>query len=80
MADSFTVSGNDHSYIVLRSVKAVVVSNSEASDRLQIHGVAGNDTIDALGLEAGAATPEFDGGGGKRQYRWHSGCRLLVRQ
>src|SRR5262249_4147319 len=63
-ADAIKVAGDPNGVTVSGLHAQVAISHQEPSDQLAIHGLDGNDSIDASALAAGAIALTLDGGAG----------------
>src|SRR5262249_40643065 len=63
-ADAIKVAGDPNGVTVSGLHAQVAISHQEPSDQLAIHGLDGNDSIDASALAAGATALTLDGGAG----------------
>ena len=63
-ADAITISASGGIVVVSGLATQVLLDHGDATDRLIINGLAGNDVIDASGLAPGLITLSLDGGVG----------------
>jgi Ca2+-binding RTX toxin-like protein len=76
--DTIDISTVDGVIFVTGSPAPVAIFNAEANDQLVVNGSAGNDTIDASALTAGAITLRLEGDGGLDTLIGSAGNDVLV--
>jgi predicted lipoprotein with Yx(FWY)xxD motif len=77
-ADAIKVAG-DPSGVNVSGLKAqVAIQHQEPTDQLEVHGLAGADSIDASGLAAGAIALTLDGGAADDTIAGSQGVETLI--
>jgi Ca2+-binding RTX toxin-like protein len=76
--DAITVSGNAAGVTVSGLRAFVAIQHQEPTDQLGVNGLAGDDSIDAFGLAAGAISLALDGGAGNDTINGGTGAESLI--